>query len=125
MRGVRLGLWRFQLSGPGGKSIEPVYGEVGARIQRLRLKRRMTQAALASSTSLSRTSIANIERGEQRFMFHTLFDFATALGVPVGQLIPRDLRSMEEKVKSELEDVDDGEAVAFIMEGLKKAGLIT
>jgi transcriptional regulator with XRE-family HTH domain len=113
------------LSGPDGRTIEPVYGEVGAKIQRLRLKRGMTQAALAASTSLSRTSVANIERGEQRFMLHTLFDFATGLGVSADRLIPRDPRPMEERVKSELEDMEDDEAVAFIKQGLKKAGLIS
>lgn len=48
----------------------------------------MTQDTLAQKLSLTRTSIINIEKGRQQVLVHTLADIASALGVPVGELLP-------------------------------------
>lgn len=48
----------------------------------------MTQGALADHISLTRTSVTNIERGEQKFLLHTLMDIAQALRVPPASLLP-------------------------------------
>lgn len=49
---------------------------------------KMTQDSLAQKLSLTRTSIINIEKGRQQVLVHTLADIASALGVPVGKLLP-------------------------------------
>lgn len=69
------------------RSDKSFYEAVGRRIREVR-KGKITQAALASVVSLTRTSIVNIEQGRQQLFVHTLVDIAQALRVPVADLIP-------------------------------------
>ena len=68
----------------------PFYLALGSRVRDIRRAAHITQAAVAAETGLSRQSVANIEKGRQRFMVHTLLDVARALGVDVVALLPRD-----------------------------------
>jgi transcriptional regulator with XRE-family HTH domain len=65
---------------------------VGERITSVRRVRRprLTQGQLAERTrkKLSRSLIANIERGRQRIAVHQLYLIAGALGVDVSSLLP-------------------------------------
>ncbi len=74
-----------------------LYEAIGVRIKDVRRSRGLTQAALASSLFLSRTSLANIERGRQRILVHTLIEIANALGVAIAALIPTDAVKSSEK----------------------------
>lgn len=70
------------------------YAEVGRRIREARMPeaaggRRVSQNELAQAANLTRTSIANIERGRQKVLLHTLVAFAETLSVEPGSLIPR------------------------------------
>lgn len=60
--------------------VEPIYGNIGMRIQVLREMKGMNQETLARKANLSRGSIANIEGGNQRIMVHTLVEIAGILG---------------------------------------------
>ena len=65
------------------------YRHVGARIAAVRDgERKLTQEALASLVSLSRTSIANIERGRQQLLLHHFYQIAKALTVDPTDLLP-------------------------------------
>jgi transcriptional regulator with XRE-family HTH domain len=64
------------------------YREVGRRVRKARKSRLLTQEALASLISLTRTSITNIEKGRQKLLLHTLADLATALRVEYAALMP-------------------------------------
>jgi transcriptional regulator with XRE-family HTH domain len=64
------------------------YSEVGSRIRRARKACSLTQEALASRVSLTRTSITNIEQGRQKFPLHMLAELADALNVPPASLLP-------------------------------------
>lgn len=77
------------------------YAEVGRRIKTAREKRGLTQQALASMISLSRASLANIERGKQKTLLDTFVDLATALQLPPNKLLP-DVQSSTEAVVEEL-----------------------
>jgi transcriptional regulator with XRE-family HTH domain len=112
------------MSGPIDTGIEGIYQEVGIRIQSARRKLNLTQAALAEKVSLSRTSIANIERGEQRFMLHCLCEFASALRVPVERLLPTNAGPVEERVEAAIGTIADKQAADFIKAGLLKAKVI-
>jgi len=57
-------------------------------MREIRQATRLTQVMIAAETGLSRQSIANIEKGRQRFMLHTLCDIARALGVDPSSLLP-------------------------------------
>lgn len=63
------------------------YVALGRQIARAR-DGKMTQDTLAQKLCLTRTSIINIEKGRQQVLVHTLADIASALGVPVGELLP-------------------------------------
>ena len=69
--------------------VSSFYRHVGARIAAVRDgERKLTQEALASLVSLSRTSIANIERGRQQLLLHHLCEIAKALRVDPTELLP-------------------------------------
>jgi transcriptional regulator with XRE-family HTH domain len=55
------------------------YG-LGKHIKAMRKIAGMTQAELAAASGLERTSITNIERGNQQLTSKTLTDIADALG---------------------------------------------
>ena len=69
-----------------------VYKAVGARIAALRRtvgSRKITQDELAKRTAtLTRSAIANIERGRQRVAVHHLYLIARALGTSLEALLP-------------------------------------
>lgn len=66
------------------------YVEVGRRVRRMRLAGQppWTQEQLARRVGLTRSSVANLEAGNQRVPLHTLIQVAQVLGVPVVELIP-------------------------------------
>lgn len=65
------------------------YAELGSRIRTVREKSGLTQEALSSLVSLTRTSITNIEKGRQKLLVHTLVDIAAALNVAPEALLPQ------------------------------------
>jgi transcriptional regulator with XRE-family HTH domain len=65
-----------------------LYTFVGQRICEIRSGKRMTQASLAISVGLNRTSITNIEKGRQKILLHTLFEIASALKTEPKNLLP-------------------------------------
>jgi transcriptional regulator with XRE-family HTH domain len=73
---------------PEPRKVDGVYKVVGRRFREVRTSKGITQADVATETGLSRQSVANIELGRQRFMLHTFFDVARALGVSPTDLLP-------------------------------------
>lgn len=65
-----------------------LYLELGARVRRKREVLDLTQDELAFSVGISRSSIANIERGRQHAPVHLLFQLAEELHVGVSDLLP-------------------------------------
>jgi len=76
---------------------EKFYVEFGRRVRRAREKIGLTQEALATLVSLTRTSITNIEKGRQKIVIHTLVDLATALKTSCTNLLPEQGLSPDEK----------------------------
>ena len=62
-------------------------GSIAANIARLRLDRQLTQEELAAKAGLSRVALGKIERGTVVPRARTLAVLATALAVPVGDLV--------------------------------------
>lgn len=77
------------------------YIEVGNRVRQARQKIGMSQQALASLVSLTRTSVTNIEKGRQKFLVHTLMDLASALQVEPETLLP----NKQDNLETELDDL--------------------
>ena len=67
-----------------------LYKAVGSRIAQVRraAEPALTQERLAGLSQLSRSAIANIERGRQRLALHHLYLIAQALGVEPAALLP-------------------------------------
>lgn len=64
-----------------------LYKQVGALIASNR-RGKYTQTTLAQKLQMSRSSVANIERGEQTVQLHTLFKIAGLLQVAPDALLP-------------------------------------
>ena len=69
-------------------SNQTFYRELGRRIKDARKKSCLTQEALATKISLTRTTVTNIEKGRQQLLVHTLVDIAEALNVAPDTLLP-------------------------------------
>lgn len=68
--------------------MEYFYEELGRRIRDAREAAGLTQEDLAQRVALSRASVANIERGNQRVALHQFVELAQALGVEPVRLLP-------------------------------------
>jgi transcriptional regulator with XRE-family HTH domain len=71
----------------------------GVLLSKLRKNAKLTQEELAAQINLSRSALANIERGNQGVTLVLIFSIAKALNLPPAELIPA-IESLEEKVKS-------------------------
>lgn len=70
-----------------------LYKALGERLKAHRERQdtargRVTQAKLAQEVGLERTSITNIERGNQKVPLHVLYRICEALQVPISDVLP-------------------------------------
>jgi transcriptional regulator with XRE-family HTH domain len=70
-----------------------LYQALGERLKALResqqsTRGKVTQAKLAEEVGLERTSITNIERGNQKVPLHVLYRICEALQVPISEVLP-------------------------------------
>lgn len=86
-----------------------LFKEVGQKIRQLREaqtggRARLTQGELAAMVGLERTSITNIERGNQKVPLHVLYRICEALRAPVSDVMPRvaEVQAGSEAVLEEL-----------------------
>ena len=69
---------------------EKFYKDFGQKLAKLRVSKGLTQAELAHKIHLSRASVANLERGEQRLYIHQLVQISRALKIDdADRLLPR------------------------------------
>jgi transcriptional regulator with XRE-family HTH domain len=73
---------------PSARDPEALYRVFGRRLRELRELKHVPQQELATLSGLNRSSIANIESGKQRVLLHQVLQFAEALHVTVGELVP-------------------------------------
>jgi transcriptional regulator with XRE-family HTH domain len=69
-------------------AIDDFYAEFGRAVATRRNALDLTQSQLALRLGMSRASLANIERGEQRVYLHQGVQLAQELGETIGQLSP-------------------------------------
>jgi transcriptional regulator with XRE-family HTH domain len=65
-----------------------IYEYIGREIAQHRALGGLSQADLARSVKLTRSSISNIEKGRQKMLVHTLLDIAASLHVVPSLLLP-------------------------------------
>lgn len=61
--------------------------ELGNKIRRFREKKGISQEALADLSSLHRTYVGGVERGERNISFINILKISKALGVDAGTLV--------------------------------------
>lgn len=64
------------------------YQEVGRIIRSERKSTSITQEELSKELNVSRTTITNIERGNQRIPLHLIYEMAIVLGIEIQRLMP-------------------------------------
>jgi transcriptional regulator with XRE-family HTH domain len=72
-----------------GSQVHPTYIDFGRLLRSARRAADLSQQELGERVGLSRTSITNIERGSQPVALHTFIRLASAVGVPVAELLPK------------------------------------
>jgi transcriptional regulator with XRE-family HTH domain len=71
-----------------GRQSSAVNAAFSRRLRELRTSAHLSQETLASRSSLSRTSITNIEKGRQHVSLDVLYRLADAMGVEPRALLP-------------------------------------
>ena len=71
-----------------GVRARALYLALGRRIRCLREEHNLTQDELAAAAAVSRSSIANIERGQQQAPVHVLLNIALRLDLEIAGLLP-------------------------------------
>jgi len=98
---------------------DAVYTEIGRRIAECRRGKGWTQKTLEQELSnrgclLKRSSLAQIEKGSQRIMLHSLFYIADALGIDPSVLLPSigDLRGDSNAQGVDTQEIEWAKSVA-------------
>lgn len=91
-----------------GAAVEPIYRDFGRRLRKARSDATLTQEALGKRVGLSRTSITNIEQGNQHVGLHLLYQLARAVGVPPVELLPDESAA------------DDGQSLDQVLVGMRR-----
>lgn len=74
-----------------------LYIEIGKLIKKARTHKGLTQQELSDSVNLTRASIANLERGNQKISIYALYEIADALKVSPQSLLPEPEKLKEPK----------------------------
>jgi transcriptional regulator with XRE-family HTH domain len=78
-----------------------LYALIGERVRRVREAQtpRMSQAELARILELRRTSITNIERGNQKLTLDTIYRLCERFGLQIPEILPpvADVTQIEER----------------------------
>jgi transcriptional regulator with XRE-family HTH domain len=65
-----------------------LYAEIGRRVHNVRKNAELTQSQLADLLEVERTSITNIESGNQRASLHFVYSLCLQLKVELGMILP-------------------------------------
>ena len=71
------------------------FSAVGEKVRAARQLRNLTQAQLAERIGMERSSVANIERGNQRLSIYVLYTIGSVLDFPFVDLLPQVPRKTE------------------------------
>ncbi|MFI7435772.1 helix-turn-helix domain-containing protein [Micromonospora haikouensis] len=98
-----------------------MYSDLGERIAGLRRAARLTQREVAERAGMGRPTLANIERGRQRVLYHQLLDLASVLGVDPRELLPAP--AVPSPVLDHLDDLQAPQRVVdWVRRGIARTG---
>jgi len=102
-------------------AIEPEYRELGERLAHARRSAGLTQRAVAERAGIGRPTLANIEKGRQRVLYHQLLDVARALGSDPRDLLPAP--ALSSPALGHLDDLQPpSHVVDWVRRGLARTG---
>jgi transcriptional regulator with XRE-family HTH domain len=86
-----------------------LYKEIGKNIKKARLLKNLTQQELSDFINITRASIANIERGNQKITFLTLYQIADSLDISPKLLIPeiKEIKKTQNELYMNLDNLRD------------------
>ncbi len=90
--------------------MEAIYRDFGRRLRKVRRDAALTQEALGKRVGLTRTSITNIEQGNQHVGLHLLYALARAVGAAPVDLLP-----------DEATATSDAEELAQVLGGMRRS----
>lgn len=105
------------------------YKAIGARIKVARVRKGITQGAIAKLAGLSTPHISNIETGNTKLGLPTIIHLANVLDVSVDELLCDNIQRSEAIYSNELAEllmdcsVDELHIIAEIVKVIKKAGI--
>lgn len=105
------------------------YKAIGARIKVARVRKGITQGAIAKLAGLSTPHISNIETGNTKLGLPTIIHLANVLDVSVDELLCDNIQRSEIIYSNELAEllkdcsVDELHIIAEIAKVIKKAGI--
>lgn len=82
---------------------EVLYNTLGNRIKTIRESRNMTQSSLAEEVGLGRSSMSNIEKGNQQPPLHVLYKICEVLNTEIHLLLPTYSQIVEKTSTSDVE----------------------
>lgn len=103
------------------------YSDIGHRIKRLRLAKKLTQDKLAEQINLSTPHMSHIETGSTKVSLPTLVNLANALGCTIDELVCDSLAharvEFEKELSQELSDCSEEELriITDIVKSTKKS----
>lgn len=62
-------------------------GDIGNRVRKIRMQRKMTQRELAEKVMVSSSSITRLEKGQTMVSVFTIIEIAKVLGVPISDIL--------------------------------------
>ena len=96
-----------------------LYQAIGKKIRGARENAKLTQSELAQRVELARTSITNIENGQQKIQVYTLYAIANVLNISVMNLLPEE-KSIEERLSEELRYEEERDWILGILKDSEK-----
>lgn len=89
------------------EEIKSLYVGIGQRIKELRLSKGLNQEDFARNLSLTRASIANIEKGRQRVSIHLVYEICRIATANISDILPPDLDKEEELLPKWMKKIND------------------
>ncbi len=97
-----------------------LYSLLGTRISSVRFgkmtQKELSEALLARGVKMKRSSLANVEKGNQRVLLHSLYEIADILGCELSELLP----SLEEVKGASAADPNEAQLQEWAREVSKR-----